>query len=77
MQKDIFPVTKKLVFSNHELRNLVSTKLIEMKKKDLSNKHRENVEKENDRIRKIKEDIEIQKQVNKKNFYKFYLPFQK
>jgi len=64
MQKDIFPVTNKLIFTNNELRQLVSTKMFEMKKKDLSIVHNDYVSKENERIRKIKEDLEKQKQVN-------------
>lgn len=75
MQKDIFPITNKLVFTNHELKNLVSKKMLEMKKKDLSNIHKECVGKENDRIKKIKDDLEIQKKVNLFGLLIFMIPF--
>lgn len=37
--------------------------MVETKKKELSNNHKEHVFKEKERIRKIKEDLEKQKQV--------------
>ncbi len=63
VQKDLFPVTNKLIFTNSELKQLVSTKMLEMKKKELANGHKDHVSRETERIRKIKEDLELQKQV--------------
>jgi hypothetical protein len=67
VQKNVFPVTNKLIFTNNELKQLVSTKMIEMKKKELASVHKDYVSRETERIRKIKEDLENQKQVKKNN----------
>jgi hypothetical protein len=64
VQKDVYPVTDKLIFTNNELKQLVNTKMLEMKKKELANVHRDNVARETERIKKIKEDLDLQKQVN-------------
>lgn len=63
VQKDVFPITNKLIFTNNELRQLVSTKMLQMKKKDLSDLHKDYVSRETERIIKLKEDLENQKQV--------------
>ena len=63
VQRDLFPVTNKLIFTNNELKQLVSTKMLEMKKKELANVHKDYVSKEIERINKIKEDLENQRLV--------------
>jgi len=65
VQKNVFPVTNKLIFTNNELKQLVSTKMIEIQKKELSRVHKDYVSRETERIRKIKEDLENKIQVKK------------
>lgn len=71
VQKKVYPVTDKLIFTNSELKQLVTTKMLEMKKKELANVHRDYVSRETARITKIKEDLDHQKQVKKKLFSTF------
>lgn len=64
MQKNILPLTNDLIFTNQELSNIIDSKFLELKQKQLATIHKQNVTKEIERINKIKAELEIQKQVN-------------
>lgn len=68
LQKEIFPFTNDLIKTNNELNSIVTYKMFENEKLCLSSKHKENVAMEKERIKKIKEELEIKKNV----FYLFY-----
>ena len=63
LQKEILPITNELIKTNNELNSLVTYKMFENEKLRLSSKHKENVTIEKDRIKKIKEELEIKKNV--------------